>query len=204
MLDDCMSHWKPIVCFTELIETYLPFGGSVMEVGCFTGDTTLSYAPIVKSRHGHVFLVDWFMGNEESPSETYHGYKRLPSNTVKSILEYRLRQTGCMDITTIIDAKSDIAIEDDKLKNKKFDIIFIDADHTYEGVMKDLNNYFGLVKEGGIFCGHDYAHEGVKLAVDKFFSSKNKAVTILEDPKGQIQPVWVVKFDFPGMRCRLI
>ena len=36
------------------------------------------------------------------------------------------------------------------------DLCFIDADHTYEGVSKDILAYQSKVKKGGIFCGHDY------------------------------------------------
>jgi predicted O-methyltransferase YrrM len=55
-----------------------------------------------------------------------------------------------------------------------FDYIYIDADHSYEGVKKDLNAYWPKVKPGGILGGHDYMifHTtydfGVVQAVDEF------------------------------------
>lgn len=46
------------------------------------------------------------------------------------------------------------------------DFVFIDADHTYEAVKKDVDAWFPKVKNGGILAGHDYAWcEDVRNAV---------------------------------------
>jgi len=42
-----------------------------------------------------------------------------------------------------------------KLADNKFDFIFIDGDHTYDGVKKDFEMYSDLVSEGGIIALHD-------------------------------------------------
>ncbi len=41
--------------------------------------------------------------------------------------------------------------------NQKIDFLFIDGDHTYEGVKKDFEMYGPLVKEGGVIAFHDIA-----------------------------------------------
>lgn len=41
------------------------------------------------------------------------------------------------------------------LHEKKLDLLFIDGDHTYEGVKKDFEDYSGLVRPGGIIAFHD-------------------------------------------------
>ena len=58
-----------------------------------------------------------------------------------------------------------------------FDFIYIDADHTYEAVKKDIHAWYRLLKIGGYMGGHDYGfpevavkHNGVKKAVDEIFS----------------------------------
>jgi predicted O-methyltransferase YrrM len=38
---------------------------------------------------------------------------------------------------------------------KKVDFLFIDGDHTYEGVKTDFSNYLPLVRRGGIIAFHD-------------------------------------------------
>lgn len=41
------------------------------------------------------------------------------------------------------------------LKDEKIDLLFIDGDHTYEGVKKDFEMYNSLVRKGGIIAFHD-------------------------------------------------
>jgi predicted O-methyltransferase YrrM len=42
-----------------------------------------------------------------------------------------------------------------KLNGNKLDFLFIDGDHTYEGVKKDYEMYSPLVRKGGIIAFHD-------------------------------------------------
>jgi hypothetical protein len=55
-----------------------------------------------------------------------------------------------------------------KFSNEQFDYVFIDGDHSYEGVKKDLNNYYSKVKTGGVFSGHDINLQSVQQAVREF------------------------------------
>jgi predicted O-methyltransferase YrrM len=41
------------------------------------------------------------------------------------------------------------------LGREKVDLLFIDGDHTYEGVKKDFEMYSPLVRKGGIIAFHD-------------------------------------------------
>lgn len=59
-----------------------------------------------------------------------------------------------------------------------FDCVYIDGDHSYEGVKRDLEIAWAKTKPGGYICGHDYEMNntktarvydfGVKKAVDEF------------------------------------
>lgn len=55
-----------------------------------------------------------------------------------------------------------------------FDFIFIDANHTYEEVKKDIEAYLPKVKKGGVLAGHDYhpIWSGVIKSVDELFGDK--------------------------------
>ena len=56
----------------------------------------------------------------------------------------------------------------------KFDVIFIDGDHTYDGVKKDFELYSDLINKGGIICFHDIwdteEHHRQGCYVDKFWN----------------------------------
>jgi predicted O-methyltransferase YrrM len=72
------------------------------------------------------------------------------------------------------------------LGNEKMDFLFIDGDHTYEGVKRDFKMYFPLVREGGIIAFHDICLHPpeTKCEVSKFWSKvkqKYKYVEIVED-----------------------
>ncbi|NVM35979.1 MAG: class I SAM-dependent methyltransferase [Candidatus Lokiarchaeota archaeon] len=68
------------------------------------------------------------------------------------------------------------------LKSNKVDVLFIDGDHTYNGVKKDFNMYRNLVRKNGIIVFHDIIEitneDGVE--VNKFWSEIKKDNTYIE------------------------
>ena len=57
-------------------------------------------------------------------------------------------------------------------EDNSIDFIYIDANHKYEFVKWDIENYVLKVKKGGIISGHDYSscwEDTVKRAVDEYF-----------------------------------
>ena len=48
------------------------------------------------------------------------------------------------------------------LNGQKIDFLFIDGDHSYEGVKKDFEMYSPLVDKGGIIASHDINPNGAK------------------------------------------
>lgn len=60
-----------------------------------------------------------------------------------------------------------------KLEGRKFDFLFIDGDHSYEGVKKDFEMYGPLVEKGGIVAFHDIKdtqhHRDINVFVPPFW-----------------------------------
>jgi predicted O-methyltransferase YrrM len=65
----------------------------------------------------------------------------------------------------------------DILGGRMVDFLFIDGDHTYEGVKKDFELYSSLVRKGGIIAFHDIAihPENVGCFVNLFWDEIKKS-----------------------------
>jgi cephalosporin hydroxylase len=74
------------------------------------------------------------------------------------------------------------------LNGKKIDFLFIDGDHSYEGVKQDFQLYSPLVRKGGIVGFHDIVKHDLPedvCGVDKFWDeikSSNSHQEIVENP----------------------
>lgn len=62
-------------------------------------------------------------------------------------------------------------------------LLYIDGDHSYEGVLKDITNYFPKVVNGGVIAFHDYnnAGYGVTEAVEHFCNGRYEIFLIDND-----------------------
>lgn len=70
------------------------------------------------------------------------------------------------------------------IMNNELSLLYIDGDHSYDGVISDLNNYYEKVIPGGIISGHDYLNlsYGVNNAVQDFCKKMNLVpITINEN-----------------------
>ena len=59
----------------------------------------------------------------------------------------------------------------DKIPDSSVDIVFIDANHNYEFVKKDILKYTPKLKNNGILCGHDIDYPGVNKAVNEMIKN---------------------------------
>lgn len=72
--------------------------------------------------------------------------------------------------TKIIRETSLTAVE--QFTDNSLDFVYIDADHTYEGISADLPAWYAKVRPGGVVSGHDYAYSGVDLeATQRYYTS---------------------------------
>ena len=79
----------------------------------------------------------------------------------------------------------------EKILDNSMDVIYIDADHNYEAVKKDISLYLNKVKSGGYICGHDYSynHSGVVQAVNELSTVTGKKIIQFQDTS------WLMKKD---------
>ena len=77
----------------------------------------------------------------------------MESDEAINLFKANIRQAGIQEMIEIHRAKSDDALI--KLAGRKFDLLFIDGDHSYQQVKADIENASVLVRDGGILCGDD-------------------------------------------------
>lgn len=74
--------------------------------------------------------------------------------------------------------------------NDFFDFIYIDADHSYEGVKNDILNWLPKIKSNGFICGHDWDPDpqmpeanqfGINRAVSEIFKDKLDKVCLTNE-----------------------
>ena len=58
------------------------------------------------------------------------------------------------------------------LQGQSLDLLFIDGDHTYEGVKADFEMYEPFVRQGGIIVLHDIVYDrlGTGCCVEKYWN----------------------------------
>jgi len=60
-----------------------------------------------------------------------------------------------------------------EFEDESVDFVFIDSDHKYESVVKDIQSWLPKIKKGGMMSGHDFTQRtaGVKKAVEELLPS---------------------------------
>jgi cephalosporin hydroxylase len=78
------------------------------------------------------------------------------------------------ELTTLLKGYTGYNSKIELYKHEYFDFLFIDGDHTYEGVKQDFEMYSPFVKKNGIICFHDIndtkRHRDRNVFVGKFWN----------------------------------
>ena len=138
-------------------------GSLVVEVGCWKGRGSHAIASGAKGLMD-LHFVDTFAGAETNPAQKKAAIKEDILQAFKNNMDGFNKTIHVKD--------SALAAKD--FKDKAIDFLFLDANHDYKYVLKDVNAWLPKIKKGGIFCGHDYkdGYKGVKQAVDEMFVDK--------------------------------
>lgn len=127
----------------------------VIEIGSYAGAS----AELIAQYVGEITCCDIW-------EEYIHPLERA-LNAYKNFEETKERNLNIIECKK----KSDELVNE--YKNNTFDMIYIDADHSYESTKNNILKWFNKLKTSGIMCGHDYYMDEVKRAVDDVFGSEN-------------------------------
>jgi GT2 family glycosyltransferase/predicted O-methyltransferase YrrM len=126
----------------------------ILEIGTAHGGSTLLWAKMVEHSKGHVYTID-----------LPHGATMIDGTHYRPMVtEFR---GDSHDPTMVSHIKEEIGIG-------KIDVLFIDGDHSYEGVKQDFENFYDLVRPDGFIIFHDIldsdVHRKVGCYVSKLWS----------------------------------
>jgi FkbM family methyltransferase len=140
-----------------------------LEIGSFKGRSSRAIAVVAKS----LICIDTFSNNALGDE---HANK-------KSTYEDFINNTKDIDNITIIKEKSQLAHR--SIPNNSIDFIFIDGDHSYNGVTSDIKNYLPKLKYNGVIAFHDYyknklAWVEVERAVYDMFAKNTDSFDLID------------------------
>jgi len=118
---------------------------NVCEIGTYKGGTLFIWAQLANS-NANVFSIDLpggaFGGGYSARSiDLFNSFSKPDQN-----MECIRGDSHSYEIRSVFETT---------LGDSKLDFLFIDGDHTYEGVKQDFEDYAPYVKSGGVIAFHD-------------------------------------------------
>jgi hypothetical protein len=167
----------------------MPPGSRCAEIGVHLGDFSQSILDIVRPQQLH--LIDpWRYETGAAYARSKYGGKRGMS---QAHMDKRYRRVLTRFTSEV--ASGRVVLHRGyshevcaTFADGYFDWVYIDGNHLYEFVKKDLERYYSKIKQGGFLTGDDYGvadwwEDGVTRAVDEFVA--NNRVTVVEIRNGQ-------------------
>jgi len=142
---------------------------TILETGVYKGYSTCLIASALKflQNNGHVYCID------------------------PLIIDHLWENTEIENLITWIPKISQDSL--DSIKSKKFDLLVLDSDHSYDTISWELINFEKLLNPGGHILMHDSLYfDGVGAAVNQLYDNNRFEVITLNTPR---------KSDIPGSRC---
>ncbi len=167
----------------------------IIEIGSWTGNgSTTAIVEELANGGGVLYCVDTWRGNRNVKRHQ----DMVQQYDIFGTFMHNVDKAGGQGFVKPIVMSSEEAAS--VISDHTFDLVFIDADHSYDETMKDIRFWLPKVVPGGIICGHDCEaraedvgrekllkhkdddsidgnsvflkfHPGVILAVDEFFES---------------------------------
>ncbi len=145
--------------------------GDVVEIGSWQGRSASYLARAVEnSKNGSFFAVDHFKGNVGK--ENYYVVNNEDLSDLKEGFLSNMKRIGLSESVNLLDMPNQQAAME--LKDNKIRFLFIDGDHTKEGVEKDIELFFPNLMPGSIVVFDDFSKTfpGLIQAVDYLVEHK--------------------------------
>jgi hypothetical protein len=134
---------------------------------------------------GFIYAVDPWAGD-------WHGSEDGSIVTGEDVFRsFKQNVRGLSNVSAVRMTSTDAAafFADQRLK---FDMVFIDALHTYDALKADILAWRPLLTDGGLLCGHDYHPDfpGVKQAVEELVPGFQLLGGVAEGTPNKLCSIW--------------
>lgn len=166
----------------------LPKNPVIAEVGVAEG---LYSREIYSWGPSKLLLVDMWESHPEFPGDAGNDQKWHSANFDNVMMFVNDRKDVKIDLIEILRGPS-VAMAQ-HIDNATFDLVYIDACHSYECVVADIMSWAPKVKPGGIIAFHDILSEayGVNRAVYEWAREINKEVHIIPENQPCDASAWI-------------
>jgi L-malate glycosyltransferase len=129
---------------------HLSRGSVAAEIGSYYGASSCCIAAGIKGRGGKVYCVDTWMNDA------------VTDDRADVFPVWQQNMAPYAGIAEAVRGYSYAVVEHvpDHLA-----LLFVDGDHSYEGVKRDLRLYLPKIEPGGILIMHDWSHDSIRQAV---------------------------------------
>lgn len=165
----------------------------VAEIGCFE---CVFLKKIAESKAKEIWGIDRW---KECPENQAKNDARLPQAVLDLQYAKAVELSEKDNRIHILRKDSDIAHQD--FADNYFDLVYLDADHSYQGIKNDIIHWWPKVRTGGMLCGHDYiemttwgpdVHFGVIQAVDEFVKANRLEDKFFTTEKFEFWASWFI------------
>lgn len=159
----------------------LPKNAVGAELGVWLGDFADGICQVATPRK--LYLIDAWKSFEDDAhsSAIYHGVGEQKMDEIFAGVTAKFADRVASGQVELIRAMSDVAVP--RIPDASLDFVYIDADHSYEGVSGDLARIWPKIKPGGQIVLDDYRlgkwwKDGVIRAVNEFLGQHPTEVRI--------------------------
>lgn len=138
---------------------------SMIEIGCFAGESTEIWCKNFKK----VYAIDpWALGKGYDLKDCA---SQNISDSIEQAFDQRLSKFNNFEKIKNFSYNAHSLFEAESV-----DFLYIDGEHTYNGVKKDIEMFLPKIKPDGFICGHDYkpTWQGVIDAVNENLGKPDK------------------------------
>ena len=181
MTDTLIENWfinDGLINFQNILPEFKDIEVRFLQIGAYTGDASVWIATNILTHPNSVLVdIDTWEGSEE-PS-----HKAMNWKTVEQFYDFKTSESRANRKILKIKNTSDWFFKNNL---EKFDFIYVDGDHTAQGVIKDALNSFECLKPNGIIAFDDYMWSAglgptkePKMAIDAFYSIYEEHLEVL-------------------------